>query len=269
MQQNTVKASLKAGLTVFGTSLTDCLDPEFAVLLRAAGLDFFFVDTEHSPASYSQIQGLCRSARSVGILPMVRVPQNESYLITRALDVGAMGIVVPRVHSPREAQSAVDSMKFTPVGKRGFGLRSIVTDFKWTNAPAEMASANSETLTVLQIESKEGLASVEEIASVPHVDALMIGPYDLSISLGFAEEFENPGFWKAVERVIKACDKARIAAGIQFGNMSLLQKTQKLGGRFLLYSNDVSVLYDEYKHAMSLLKKAAHQAQDHSAGASH
>ncbi len=239
MLSNPVKASLKAGLSVFGTSLTDCLDPEFAVLLRAAGLDFFFVDTEHSPAGYCQIQGLCRSARSAGIVGMVRVPQNESYLITRALDVGAMGIVVPRVHSPQEAQSAVDYMKFTPTGRRGFGLRSIITDFKWTNARAEMASANNETLTVLQIESKEGLASVEEIASVPQVDALMIGPYDLSISLGIAEEFENPVFWKAVERVIKACEVARIAAGIQFGDMSLLQETQRRGGRFLLYSNDV------------------------------
>ena len=257
MQPNPVKASLKAGLPVFGTSLTDCLDPEFAVLLRAAGLDFFFVDTEHSPAGYSEIQALCRSARSAGIVAMVRVPQNESYLITRALDVGAMGIVVPRVHSPQEAQSAVDFMKFAPAGRRGFGLRSIITDFEWTNAPAEMVSANNETLTVLQIESKEGLASVEEIASVPQVDALMIGPYDLSISLGIAEEFQNPAFWQAVERVIKACDEAQIAAGIQFGDMSLLQETQRRGGRFLLYSNDVSVLHDGYKRAMSVLKNPA------------
>ncbi len=85
-----VKEALKAGKAVFGTSLTDCLDPEIAVLLQAAGLDFFFVDTEHSPASYGQIQALCRSARAAGIVPLVRVSENVSFLVTRALDVGAM-----------------------------------------------------------------------------------------------------------------------------------------------------------------------------------
>lgn len=257
MQRNTVKESLKKGLTVFGTSLTDCIDPEFAVLLQAAGLNFFFVDTEHSPASYSQIQGVCRAARSVGIIPLVRVPQNESFLITRALDVGAMGLVIPRVHSAEQGRSAVDYMKYLPLGKRGFGMRSIMTDYRWTNAPDEIASANRETLVVLQIESTAGLESVEQIASIPEVDALMIGPYDLSISMGIAEQFENPLFWKAVDRVIEACEHAGIAAGVQFGNMSLLQETQRRGARFLLYSNDVSVLLDGYKQAMSTLKSAS------------
>jgi 2-keto-3-deoxy-L-rhamnonate aldolase RhmA len=254
MQANTVKQKLKRHLPVFGTSVTDCLDPEFAVLLEAAGLEFFFIDTEHSPATYSQIQALCRAARGVGIIPMVRVPQNESFLITRALDVGAMGLVIPRVHSPAEARSAIDFMKYKPVGRRGFGMRSIITDYRWTNAAAEMASANDETLAVLQIESKEGLESVEEIAAIPEVDALMIGPYDLSISMGIAEDFQNPRFWDAVDRVVQACEHAGIAAGIQFGNMEWLRETQRRGARFLLYSNDVSVLLQGYREAITSLK---------------
>lgn len=254
MQRNTIKESLKRGLPVFGTSLTDCRDPEFATLLHAAGLDFFFVDMEHSPTTYSEIQGLCRAARAAGIIPLVRVPQNESFLITRALDVGAMGLIVPRVHSPAEARSAVDFMKYMPVGRRGFGMRSIITDYHWTNARDEMDSANQQTLAVLQIESKEGLESVEEIASIPGVDALMIGPYDLSISIGIAEEFRNSVFWKAVDRVIQACGKAGIAAGIQFGSMEFLRESQRHGVRFLLYSNDVAVLLDGYRQAIALLK---------------
>jgi len=259
MQPNTVKEKLRKGLPVFGTSLTDCLDPEFAVLLEAAGADFFFVDTEHSPANYSQIQGLCRAARAAGIIPLVRVPQNESFLITRALDVGAMGLVIPRVHSPDEAQSALDFMKYLPLGKRGFGMRSIITDYRWTNATEEMASANRETMVVLQIESKEGLESVEEIASIDGVDALMIGPYDLSISMGIAEEFQNPVFWNAVDRIVRACERSKVAAGVQFGNMEWLRETQRRGARFLLYSNDVSVLFDGYKQAMASLKAASPQ----------
>ncbi|MFN8007228.1 MAG: aldolase/citrate lyase family protein [Terriglobia bacterium] len=254
MQQNTTKEKLKKGLSVFGTSLTDCRTPELAVMLQAAGLDFFFVDMEHSPTTYSEIEGLCRAARGAGIIPLVRVPQNECFLITRTLDVGAMGLVVPRVHSPAEAKYAVEFMKYAPEGRRGFGMRSILTDYQWTNARDEMASANRETLVVLQIESREGLESVEEISAIPNVDALMIGPYDLSISLGIAEEFRNPVFWNAVDRVVQACEKRGIAAGIQFGPMEFVQESQRRGVRFLLYSNDVSVLLDSYKKAVQLLK---------------
>ena len=160
MQRNTAKQQLKAGEPVYGTSLTECFDAEIAILLKAAGLDFFFADTEHSTADYHEIQGLCRAARGAGIVPMVRVTDTVPFLITRALDVGAMGIVVPRVHSAAAgARRRRDAMKYPPEGGRGFGMRGIITDFTWTNAEDEMASANRETLAVLQIESQEGLES--------------------------------------------------------------------------------------------------------------
>ncbi|MBI3665005.1 MAG: hypothetical protein HY236_02075 [Acidobacteria bacterium] len=254
MQKNAVKESLQAGGSVYGTSLTDCLDPEFASLLRAAGLDFFFVDTEHSPANYHQIQALCRAARGAGIVPLVRVTENVPHLITRALDSGVMGVVVPRVHSPREAHAAVESMKYLPEGRRGFGMRSTITDFQWTNAADEIASANRETLAVLQVESREALSQVEEIAGTPHLDVLFIGPYDLTISLGIAEQFDHPEFWDAVDRVVGACSKNGIAAGLQSGDMAILRESQRRGVRFLLYSNDVTVLFEGYKQGVARLK---------------
>src|SRR5437868_5036002 len=155
MQTNLVKQTLKAGKCVYGTSLEDCLDPEIAVLLAAAGIDFFFIDTEHSPANYSQIQALCRSGRSAGIMPLVRVTEN---------------------------------------------------------------------------------------AAIPGVDALFIGPYDLTLALGIIGQFENPIFWQAVDRVIKAADKAGVGAGLQSRDMPLLLEARSRGARFLLYSSDVGVL---------------------------
>ena len=256
MQANTVKQRLKAGRTVYGTSLEISLDPEMSLLLAAAGLDFFFVDTEHCPADYHQIQGLCRTARTAGLAALVRVTQNEPHLITRALDVGAMGIIVPRVHSAGDARAAVANMKYTPEGQRGFGMRSLIHDFRFTNPVDEMASANRETMAVLQIESTEGLASVEQIAAVPHVDALFIGPYDLTISMGIAERFESAEFWGAVDRVVAACERAGIAAGIQSPRMDLLHEAQRRGVRFVLYSSDVAVLLDGYKRGVAEVKTA-------------
>jgi 4-hydroxy-2-oxoheptanedioate aldolase len=254
LQHNVTKQKLKAGECVYGTSLEDCLDPEVAVLLAATGLDFFFVDTEHSPASLAQVQALCRSGRGAGITPLVRVTENEPALISRALDVGAAGVIVPRVHTAQQACAALDVMKFPPLGHRGFGLRGIVSDFRGDPAKQGVESANRETLAVLMIESMEGLENVEKIARTPCLDALFIGPYDLTLSLGIIEEFENPVFWKAVERIIAAAGAAGVAAGLQSVDTGLLLKARSLGARFLMYSSDVAVLFAGYKDGMARLK---------------
>ena len=254
MRGNELKESLKVGKAVFGTCLTDYLDPEVVFPLRAAGLDFFFVDTEHSPASHSQIQGLCRSARVAELVPMARVIVNQPYLITRMLDVGAMGIVVPHVDSPEAARAAAHCAKFPPLGKRGFGLRAINTDLQTLSVSEAMASANRDTVLILQIESQEGLAKVDEIASVLEIDVLMIGPLDLSISLGIPEQFENSLFLDAIDKVVKACRRAGIAAGMASTDMDLLRESAKRGVQFLVYSADVFVLLEGYKRAVQTLR---------------
>jgi 4-hydroxy-2-oxoheptanedioate aldolase len=104
------------------------------------------------------------------------------------------------------------------------------------------------------IESQEGLQAVEEIAKVPGVDVLFVGPYDLSLALGIVEQFDNPAFLNALEKVIEAATKAGIAAGLQSTGMSLLTKARDLGARFLIYGSDFSVLLAGYREAMPRLK---------------
>jgi 4-hydroxy-2-oxoheptanedioate aldolase len=239
---------------VYGTSLGEWLDPEVPVLLAAAGLDFFFIDTEHSATSYSQIKGLCRSARGAGVIPIVRVTENAPALISRALDVGAMGIIVPQIKTAEGARAAIDAMKFPPVGHRGYGLGSIVTDLKAKTAQEEVDSANRETLAVIMIESREGVENVEEIAAVPEVDVLFIGPYDLSLSLGIVEQFENSIFWNAVERIVAAARKSNVAVGLQSGNMDFLKRVRDMGASFLICGSETSVLLDGYKKALATIK---------------
>ncbi len=255
MQKNTVKERLKAGGIVFGTSLGGCLEPEVPIVLAAAGLDFFFVDTEHSTTTYAQIQNLCRTGRGAGLVPLVRVTQNEPALISRALDVGSMGIIVPRVHSAAEARAAMDALKFPPLGHRGYGLGTIVTDLKGQSAQEQVISSNHETMAVMMIESQEGLRSVDEIAAVAGVDVLFVGPYDLSLALGILEQFENPVFLKALEKVIHAGEKAGLAVGLQSKNMALLKRARELGARFIIYSSDFSVLLAGYRTGIDQVKK--------------
>ena len=256
MRKNTVKEMLKAGKAVYGTSLEDCLGSEMPVILAKAGLDFFFVDTEHSPADYSAFQALVRTAHCVGIIPLLRVAQNRPELISRALDNGAMGIIVPRVRSLEEAREALDVMKFPPQGHRGFGLRTIVTDVMQGPAAEEIASCNRETLAVLMIETVTALEQVEEIAKLPGLDVLFIGPYDLTLALGIIEQFENPIFLNAIDRVVAACKAAGIATGLQTGSMPLLLEARRRGVRFLMYNSDIGILLSGYKQAMEGLKSS-------------
>lgn len=247
MQTNTIKHKLRSGERVLGTCITDHTSPEIVTIFKAAGLDFFFVDTEHSVPSYRDIQALVRVGRGAGVIPLVRVTQGEYFLIARLLDVGAMGIVAPRVDSVAEARAVVEAMKFTPEGKRGYGLRGIVNDYQYAGARAEMDSANRETMVILQVESQECLDAVFDIAATPGVDALMIGPFDLSISLGIPGQFEDPLFWKAVDRVVEACDQAGIAPGIHMANPKQLRKAAEKGARFLVCGSDASVLLSGFR----------------------
>jgi 2-keto-3-deoxy-L-rhamnonate aldolase RhmA len=145
-------------------------------------------------------------------------------------------------------------MKFPPIGRRGYGLGSIVTDFRQNPAQDETKSANRETLVVMMIESQEGLEAVDEIAAVPEIDVLFIGPYDLSLSLGIIEQFENPLFWKALQRIIKAAQKAGVAVGLQSGNVAMLKRVREMGVRFLICGSESSVLLDGYKRAIAAIK---------------
>ena len=255
MQKNTIKERLKSGGVVYGTSLGGCLKTELPLVLAAAGLDFFFIDTEHSTTTYEQIQHLCRTGRGAGVIPLVRVALNESWMIWRALDVGAMGIIVPHINSAAEARAAMDAIKFPPLGYRGYGLGSIITDLKGNSAQEEVDSSNRETMAIMMIESQEGVAAVDEIASVPGVDALFIGPYDLSLALGILEQFDSPVYWNALEKVINAGAKAGIAVGLQSRNMPMLLRARDMGARFIIYSSDFSILLDGYKKGLCDLKK--------------
>ncbi len=247
MQTNTIKQRLHEGGRTLGTCVTDHISPEIVTVFQAAGLDFFFIDTEHSVPSYRDVQTLVRTGRSMGVIPIVRVTQSEPFLISRLLDVGAMGIIAPRIGSVEEARRVVAAMKFPPQGQRGYGLRGIINDYQFAGAGPEMESANRQTMVILQMESKECVEAIFEIAAVPGVDAIMIGPFDLSISLGIPGDFEHPIFWQAFDRMVEACQKAGIAPGIHMGNAAQLSKAAARGARFLVCGSDASVLLAGFK----------------------
>lgn len=247
MQFNTIKHKLKSGGWVLGTCVTDYVGSEVVAAIKAAGLEHFFIDTEHGRPSFSDIQTLVRVARAADVIPLVRVTENDYAHIARTLDNGAMGIICPRVDTVEQARRIVDCAKFAPLGNRGYGLRSIVTDFEYKGARAEMDSANQESMIILQMETQSFVDQLEEITSVEGVDATMVGPFDLTVSLGIPGEFDHPKFWAAFDRMVEVCEKNGVAPGVHAGSAEMLQKCKDHGARFLVCATDASMLVKGWK----------------------
>jgi 2-keto-3-deoxy-L-rhamnonate aldolase RhmA len=242
MEVNRVKQALRAGECVVGTMISEARNPEVVYVLAAAGMDFVMVDTEHGSSNPETVQDLVRSARSAGLVPLARVTENQYPYIARILDTGAMGIMVPRVHTPEQARLVVASAKYPPQGTRGFGARGVVTDYKTASVSEIVKWANDHTLVIVQIESGEAVNGIEDIARVEGIDVALIGPNDLSISLGIPGDFGHPRFAAAVERTFDMCLKHRVSPAIHTGDLEILKRYKDMGMRFLMYSSESRML---------------------------
>ncbi len=252
-----VKQKLAAGEAVFGTMITECLRPEMVPALAACGVDFFIIDTEHSPGDLHEIEALARSSLQFKVAPLVRITDNEYFLIARIMDCGAAGVVAPRIHSAEAARRVVEAVKYPPQGRRGYGMRGILTDFAGGSTAENIERANRETVVIVQVESAEALADLENIVRVPGIDATMIGPHDLSISLGVAGQFTHPKMIDAFRRVAEVCGASPVAPGVHLGDVKLLSQLRGDGFRFVIFSSDLALMMTALKQGMQTLKAAA------------
>jgi len=244
VKANRVKQAIKAGKRVVGTMVAEMRNPEVAYILAAAGMDFLMVDTEHSSVGVESLQNIIRATRAAGLTPLARVTDNQYPFIARILDMGAMGIMVPRVNTAEEARSVVQHAKYPPLGQRGFGARGVITDYEAVTVPQVIDWVNENTLVIVQVESGEAVAQLEQTSRIPGIDVAMIGPNDLSISLGVPGDFEHPKFLKAVEQTFEICLKNGIAPGVHTPNLQAVKRYRDMGMCFLMYSTEARMLLD-------------------------
>jgi len=212
MLRNTLKHALQEGRAVFGVGLTGPIDLPTLRIVADAGVEWIFTDLEHGSLDISELLTVVQAADILGMCAVPRIPSLEYHWVARALDTGALSVMVPRVESAAQAELAVQWCKFPPVGVRGQGSPSFLS-YASVSGPDSVEISNRETLVAVQIETAAGVRHVEEIAAVPGVDVLFIGPRDLSISLG------HPGDSLAEDAVAayrKVCAVAR-ARGLAVG----------------------------------------------------
>lgn len=210
LQANRLKASLAAGREVFG--LINSLPlPLMTEMIGYAGFDFVILDLEHVGVNPQTLENMIRAAECAGTTALVRVPQAAPDIILRVLDAGAQGIVVPHVCNREEAERAVASTRYHPLGTRGIaGGRT--TGFGTLPLPDYFERANRELMVVVMIEDRAGLDAIDDILTVPGIDMVLEGAMDLSQSLGVPTDVQHPSVQAAIARVAQACQ----ARGVPF-----------------------------------------------------
>lgn len=205
LQTNPLRQKLTMGQSVFGL-LNSVPSPWLVEMMGYAGYDFVILDMEHLAVNPETVEHLVRAAECAGLVPLIRVPACVPDAITRALDSGAMGVVVPRVNHPEQARQAVRASRYYPMGERGItGGRT--TGFGTLDLPSYMERANREVLVVLMIEDREGVERIEEILAVPGIDWILEGAMDMSQSYGVPGQPQHPDVRAALSHVADACHR--------------------------------------------------------------
>lgn len=186
--------------------------PLAAELLAASGYDCVLIDREHSPADMMTALAMLHAARTAGSVVLLRVPANDPAEIKRAADIGVDGIMVPQVESAADAERAARAAYYTPAGQRGLAPGVIRASGFGRNA-AYLSDAAENMLLMCQIETARGADAVAEIAAVPGVDLLFVGPYDISAGLGYPGQPDHPAVRRRIEAIEQACRAAGTAIG--------------------------------------------------------
>ena len=261
MRSNPLKSLWEQGKPAFGTWATVVRHPRFMKLLAVTGLDFVIVEMEHSDFSMSEVGTMCLMAREAGIVPVVRPVGRDPHDYTRPLDAGAMGLLLPDVRTAAELERILTATKFYPRGERILNMRGPHTDYVRLGEPLkDIEHMNAHTLTIAMMEAQEGLDNLDAICQVQGLDAVMVGPDDLSQNLGVPGDLQHPKMQEAVEHVIAVCDRHGIPWGFSCQDQAAAKRWIDRGIRWMPYANDAAVLFNTFSAAARDLKQVSGRA---------
>ncbi len=212
--------------------------PASVEILGYAGFDYVVIDTEHGPNDIAAVENMIRAAETSDITPIIRVTKNDPTYILRVMDIGARGVLVPQVNSADEARSAVRSVRYHPRGDRG--LAGIVRAARYGFTPLQdyIADTNDNSLVIVQAEDIKVVAALDEILAVDGVDGVLVGPADLSHSMGIPGRFDDPEFNRVVHDIVARTVKAGKLAGMFCFDAAQAKYWRDKGVRLVLVGSD-------------------------------
>ncbi|MBI1911070.1 MAG: 2,4-dihydroxyhept-2-ene-1,7-dioic acid aldolase [Deltaproteobacteria bacterium] len=249
-----LKQRLKSKELTIGSWIT-IGHPAVAEVLAASGFDWLAVDMEHSSITVHQAQQLIQAIELNNSVPLVRVGENNPNIIKRVMDAGAHGVIVPMVNSREDALRAVSSVNYPPRGTRGVGLARAQGYGFGFESYKEWLAENS--VVIVQIEHIDAVCNLEDILSTKGVDAFIVGPYDLSGSLGRPGDFDHPDVASALNKIKRTAEKMNHVSGFHVipPDWREVEKKKAEGYRFIAFSLDTLFLGTSCKEGLKKLKK--------------
>jgi len=244
------------GRHVFSSAIVG-MSPQWPDLAKKTGIDFVFVDTEHIPLDRQTLSYLCQTYQALGLPPVVRLPCNDPFEACKVLDAGAGGVIGPYMETADQARALVGAVKLRPL--KGRRLAEALRD-RSTLEPelAEyLEKRNGDKILIANIESVPAIENLHEICSVQGLDAVLIGPHDLSCSLGIPEQYDHPRFDEAVRSIFGIAREHGVGAGIHYWlEMEQEIAWAKAGGNLVMHSSDLASFSRTLKTEIEQLRKA-------------
>jgi 4-hydroxy-2-oxoheptanedioate aldolase len=256
MTSSQIRAAWRAGRRVYGTLIVSD-SPRWPAQVAQIGLDFVFIDTEHIALDRMVLSWMCQTYSALGLAPIVRIPAPDPYAATMALDAGAAGIIAPYVETVEQVRALRGAVKLRPI--KGARLDAVLTG-KATFEPtlaAYQAKNHGENLLIINIESQPAIDNLDALLSVPDIDAVLIGPHDLSSNLGIPEQYDQPAFEAAVNTIITKARAKGVAAGIHsWLGVAREVAWGKVGLNFVIHSADIIAMREKLTAEVKELRSA-------------
>jgi len=253
MSENAITQAIAARGAAVGAMLFEFDTPGVMRILASAGADFALFDLEHTSWDAGSLRRVLATGRGTGVHPLVRVVRAEYALIAPALDAGAGGVMAPMVESAEQARTLVESVRYPPLGRRGFGV--IMSDELADGGPGGRAErGNRENVVIAQIESPQGIENAEEILAVPGIDVAWLGQFDLSLGLGVPGRFDHPTYLDAVDHLVRAAQARGIPLGQLVGSVEDGRAMRERGFQVLAFA-DVWVFERALRESLDGLRR--------------
>jgi 2-keto-3-deoxy-L-rhamnonate aldolase RhmA len=252
---NAVKQNLAAGKPALGSMVFEFFTPGIARICANAGAEFVMYCMEHTGAGFETLKPQFAMCRALGVVPLVRVPTTEYHFVARALDVGALGVMVPLVDTAEQAARIVSFTRYPPQGRRGAAFCFAHDDYQCGDVVEKMRAIHERTLVICMIETRAGLENVEAIAAVDGVDVIWLGHFDLTNFLGIPGQFSHPQYRDAVKRIAAAAKKHGKSAGYMAASAELGREYLGHGYRMIATGTDQALLQNAIGELITSWKK--------------
>jgi len=235
-----LRKKLREGKVVFGQMVLELFTSGIGEMLSAAGMEFVIYDMEHGRCDIGLLAEMIASCRGSQIVPMARVPDLHFQPLSRVLDLGARGVMVPRVETRAQAEEIVSQLKYAPAGRRGVAL-GIAHDLYRAGGPEFFQQANEDIVVILLLETAKAFENLDAIVSVPGIDIAWMGHYDLTVSMGIPAQFDHPVFLEAMDKLVASCQRHGVAPGFLPPTPESAAHWIRKGFRALSLGSDIGV----------------------------